>query len=224
MLTDAVREDNDLARSEASWVLGLIGDPGAFDALMELSRATGWKERSSALSALARLRDLSPAQKGVLEERVIEVFDDPGEVFYVKKDAAFTSGRQELTGVIPRLVESLGSDHYSVRYASAEAMRSLSEAHGDRVFGKIRDGIPGLSSLALTCALYAAGELSDGQKLAVVDEVLAGDRAGEPHIGVAVARLLITVEDQSGRSRREQNLLAALPEDSWQARAMLEGE
>jgi len=223
MLSAAVREDNDLARSEASWVLGLIGDAEAFGALMELSRAEGWKQRSSALGALAKLDGLSPAEKHALEERVKEIFGDPGEVFYVKKDAAFTTGRQQLTGAIPWLVESLESDHYSVRYASAEAMRDLSEGHGDRVFEELRGRFASLSSLATANALYAAGGLSDGQKLAIVDMLLAGDMSGDIHVGVAAARLLGTVEGGSARARREEGLLAALPaEASWQARALLE--
>jgi hypothetical protein len=222
MLSAAVLEDNDLARSEASWILGLIGDPEAFAPLMELSRAVGWKQRSSALSALAKLRDLSTAEKESLEERVKEVFGDPGEVFYVKKDAAFTAGRQELIGALPWLIESLEADHYSVRYASAEAMRDLSEEHGDAVYDELHENIARLSSLATTNALYAAGELSDRRKLAIVDAVLASDMSGEVHIGVAVARLLSTVEEGKSRQRREDRLLAALPKDSWQVRAMLE--
>jgi hypothetical protein len=153
---------------------------------------------------------------------VKEVFSDPGEVFYVKKDAAFTTGRQELIGALPWLVQSMESDHYSVRYASAEAMRDLSEEHGERVYESLRDTIAGLSSLAAAGALYAAGSLSDTQKLVIVDEVLESDMSGEVHVGVAVARLLITVEDGRDRRIREDRLLAALPEDSWQARALLE--
>jgi hypothetical protein len=80
------------------------------------------------------------------------------------------------------------------------------------------------SSLALTNALYTAGGLPDAQKLALVDEVLDGGRSIEVHVGVAVARLLGTIEDTEGRAGREQKLLAAVPEDAWQARAMLQKE
>jgi HEAT repeat protein len=224
MLSEAVLEDNDLAKSEASWILGLIGDPDAFDALMELSRAPGWKQRSSALSALAILDDLGEAQKEALEARVKQVLDDTAEVFYVKKDAAYSTGRQGLTGVLPWLIDALESDHYSVRFASAEAMRNLSEEHGDEVYAALHDGIAGLSSLATANALFAAGDLSDSQKLAIVDQVLDGRKSGEIHVGVAVARLLTTVGEGRGRRRREDRLLAALPEGSWQARAVLEGK
>ena len=223
MLTDAVREDNDRAKSEASWILGLIGDAEAFDALIDLSRAPGWKQRSSAMSALAKLEDLSPRQREALENRVREIFGDPDEVFYVKKDAAFAAGRQGLAGVIGRLVESLEGDHYSVRYAAAEAMRDLSEAHGDAVYEELLERVPHLSSLAVTNALYAAGELPDRQKLAIVDMVLESDASGEMHVGVGVARLLSTVEEGRDRRRMEEKLLAALPEDTWQVRALLEG-
>ncbi len=222
MLSAAVREDDDRARREASWILGLIGDPGAFDPLMELSRAPGWKERSSAVGALARLDGLSAAQKAALEKRLGEVLEDPGEVFYVKKDAAFAAGRQGLAGLLPRLVEALESDHYSVRYASAEAMRDLSEEHAERVYEVLRGGITGLSGVAAAGALHAAGELPDGHKLAIVDEVLASGRAADAEVGVAVARLLATVEQGQDRSRREDGLRAALPEGSWEARSLLE--
>jgi HEAT repeat protein len=224
MLSAAVREDNDLAKSEASWVLGLIGDADAFDALMDLSHAPGWKQRSSAMSALAKLKDLSDDRKDALEARVKEIFDDPGEVFYVKKDAAFATGRQGLIGVLPWLIEALESDHYSVRYASAEAMRDLSEDHAEEVYRRLLDRIEGLSDLATANALYAAGELSDKHKLAVIDQVLDGDKSGEIHVGVAVARVLATIEEGRNRQRRADRLLDTLPEEPWQARAMLEPE
>jgi len=224
MLSASVLEDNDLAKSEASWILGLIGDAGAFDALIHLSRAPGWKQRSSALNALAKLRDLSAAQRDALEARAKQVLDDADEVFYVKKDAAYAAGRQELTGALPRLMEALESDHYSVRYASAEAMRGLSLEHGDEVYRGLRGRIGGFSSLATVGALYAAGALTDKQKLAIIDEVLDGGYSGDAHVAVAAARLLATVGEGRNRERRETRLLAAVPEESWQVRAMLEGE
>ena len=72
-----------------------------------VSRAPGWKQRSSALNALAKLKHLSAAQRDALEARVKEVLYDADEVFYVKKDAAYAAGRQGLAGALPRLIEAL---------------------------------------------------------------------------------------------------------------------
>lgn len=223
MLSAAVLEDNDLAKSEASWILGLIGDPEAFDALVELSRAPGWKQRSSAINALARLKGLSAAQRDILEARVKEILGDADEVFYVKKDAAYATGRQELTGALARLTEALENDHYSVRYASAEAMRDLSEDHGDEVYRELRDGMGGFSGIATVGALYAAGDLTDRQKLAMIDEVLYGEYSDDAHVAVAVARLLVTVEEGKDRKARENRLENAVPGQEWQTRSVLEG-
>jgi HEAT repeat protein len=224
MLCEAVLEDNERAKSEASWILGLIGDPEAFDALMELSHANGWRQRSSALNAAGKLRDLSPSQQQTLEERVKQVLADTGEVFYVKKDAAYAAGQQDLVGALPWLISSLESDHYSVRYSCAEAIRALSDAQGGAVYSGLHESIDDLSGLALTNALYAAGQLPDRHKLALVDAVLDAGRSTEAHVGVAAARLLNTVEDADGRSGREQRLLEAVPEDAWEAAAMLRQE
>lgn len=224
MLCEAVLEDNDRAKLEASWILGLIGDPEAFAALMELSRAAGWKQRSSALNAAAKLRDLSRPQQQTLEERVKQAFADADEVFYVKKDAAYAAGEQGLISTLPWLISSLESDHYSVRYSCAEAMRSLSDTHGDAVHRALHESIRDLSGLALTNALYAAAGLTDGQKLALVDAVLDAGRYAEAHVAVAVARLLNTIEDADVRSSREERLLAAVSEDAWEAGAMLRQE
>jgi HEAT repeat protein len=223
MLSRAVLEDNDAAKSEASWVLGLIGEPAAFDALIVLSRDRGWKQRSSAVNALAKLDGLSAEQVGRLMERVDEILADDGEVFYVRKDAAYAAGRQGLTGALPLLVQSLESDHYSVRFAAAEAMRGMSADHGDAVFESLYARLDSLSNLALTDAIYAAGNLTDGRKLAVADAVLESDRAGDMHVGVALARLLGGVADTKAGLKRQERLLAAQPAGSWEVQAVLEG-
>ena len=224
MLTEAVLYDSERSQSEAAWILGLIGGPGAFDALMRLSLAEGWKQRSAGLNALAKLNDLSPSQEEALEERLKDVLADSREVFYVRKDAAYAVGRQQIIGALPLLAEALESDHYSVRYASAEAMRGLSESHGGEVYEALLERVPDYSSLAKTNAVYAAGCLPDAQKLAIVDAVLESGRPLEVHVGVALARLLSTIEGEDSRKRREERLLAAVPEGAWEVGAVLESE
>jgi hypothetical protein len=128
MLCDEVRKGNDLVKAEASWILGLIGNVGGFEALMDLSHSENWKHRSGALNSLARLKGLGPDDEERLQQRVVAAFEDGGEVFYVQKDAAFAAGNRAYLDLVPQLVGCLDHSHYSVRYAAAEALRQLSAA------------------------------------------------------------------------------------------------
>ncbi|HVP56817.1 MAG TPA: HEAT repeat domain-containing protein, partial [bacterium] len=89
MLCDEVRRGNDLAKDEASWILGLMEAPAALDALMELSYSKDWKHRSGAINSLARLKGLSADDDRKVEQRVADVLRDRNEVVYVRKDAAY---------------------------------------------------------------------------------------------------------------------------------------
>ncbi len=126
MLCDEVHKGNDLAKAEASWILGLIENAGAFDALMDLSYSKDWRQRSNAVNSLARLKGLRADDEKRLEDRVAAVLQDPSEAFYVKKDAAFAAGNRRLCDLVPQLADCLDDAHYSVRYSSAEALRQLS--------------------------------------------------------------------------------------------------
>jgi hypothetical protein len=95
---------------------------------MDLSNSGNWKHRSSALNSLARLKGLGPHDEEHLEQRVVAALEDGGEVFYVKKDAAFVAGNREYLDLVPQLVGCLDHSHYSVRFAVAEALRQLSAA------------------------------------------------------------------------------------------------
>jgi hypothetical protein len=223
MLCDAVRNGDERAAAEASWILGLIRDPEAFDALMELSQAEAWKQRSNALNALAKLEGLSVRQKEALERRVGKALSDAGEVYYARKDAAYAAGRQGLGGLVPLLVKSLKAGHYSVRYACAEALRDLSGEYEDRIYRELDGSLDGFSGPSLVNALYAAEELSDRLKLALVDSALERPKVREAYAAVAVKRLLGTVLDERGRREREEKLAALLPEDVWEPANLIDG-
>jgi HEAT repeat protein len=222
MLAEAVRGDSDRARAEASWILGLIGNPNGFDALLELTYAASWKLRSSALGALGKIEGLDDDERDRLGERLAEVLADHDEVYYVRKDAAYAGGNQHLCAALPLLLEGLEADHYSVRYAAAEAIRKLTAAECSDVAGVMADRLPDLSAAALVAGLYACHDLPAGERLDLAEAALELDRIEEPGVALAVARLLGAVEPET---EAEENRLAALrervPRQSWAVGAYL---
>jgi hypothetical protein len=224
MLSDEVRGGNDLAKSEAGWILGLIENPGGFDALMELSRSDDWKQRSDALNSLARLKGLSPDEEAALRERVAVVLADTAEVFYVRKDAAFAAGNRLYPDLAPRLAACLDDAHYSTRFAAAEALRQLSRtppvAPSDQVAAAIEAVIPDLPLTGLIPALYAAGNLPAEARMDVAESALNTTLGGETEAAAAVARLLKSVAPGTdAQTRRLAALKARLPQDSWEVKA-----
>lgn len=223
MLTEAVRTGNDRARAEASWILGLIGSNRGFEALLELSWADSWKLRSGGLNAIGKLKELSDDEKDRLSDRIRQVLTDTDEVFYVKKDAAYAAGKQEMCGLLPILLDRFDEDHYSVRFASAEAVRDMAEAGCTDVAAMIIDRMPDMGPAALVAALYAAHPLTVDARLDIAEAAVHAI-TGEP-VALAVARLVRTIDAETASHRRRiESICTALPEAYWPARALLAGD
>jgi HEAT repeat protein len=223
MLSAAVMEDGRRARAEASWILGIIGSPAAFDPLLELSRDDNWKLRSSALNAIGKLKDLSGEDRKRLEVRVKEVATDTDEVFIVKKDAMYAAGKQKLCGTLDYMLETLEHGHYSARFAAAEAVRDISAGSCDGVGDMLLERVPEMSSVGVVAGLHAAHDLPSGIKLDIAGEALRRGDIDDVHVGLAVARLLETVEPENkAQERRLDDARARVSELSWQAASMLE--
>jgi HEAT repeat protein len=222
MLTDAVLDNTARAKSEASWILGLIGSREAFEALFELSRSEDWKLRSSALSAIGKLEDLTDEDMARLELRVGEVLTDAGEVVYVRKDAAYATGKQGLCGVLGLLVDALADPHQAVRFSAAEAIRELSRGTCESIGPGLLAGLPHMDALTTAAALHAAGDLPAEEKIDLAEAVATGWTDTQAQVEVALARLLagLAPGESADRTRLEA-LLRKLPEDSWKARAYL---
>ena len=234
MLSDVVLTGDDLSRGEASWILGLIADPGAFDALMELARSQDWKLRSNSLNALARLKGLSADDENQLSEIVAEILENPTEVSYVRKDAIFTAGNRRYCDLVPLLADCLDDAHYSVRFASAEALRQMSNrpeagtlpVESASVCPQITEvleaRIPSSSAVVLVAALYAAGLLPTDAKMDVALAALGTSHAGETEVAVAAARLLQSIQPGTEAARKRlDSLKARLPGQSWEVRSVL---
>lgn len=248
MLSDEVRKGNDLAKAEASWILGLIEHAGGFGPLMELSRSADWKQRSNAVNSLARLKGLDTDDIALVNKRVAEILTDPAEVFYVKKDAAFAAGNQRFYDLAPLLAACLDDAHYSVRFASAEALRQLAmpppsaqaqtpaaPAAGSTgtpsapaVGGAIavRDAlvsrIPALTSAGLYAGLYAAGTLPAAVRMDIAEATLRTGHADQEATSVALARLLAGVRPETrDETKRLDELTARTPRDSWKTKTAL---
>jgi HEAT repeat protein len=222
MLSEAAREGNDRARAEASWILGLIGSSDAFEALLDLSHAEGWKLRSSGLNSIGKLDDLSPGEKEHLIMRVARVLLDPDEVFIVKKDAAFAAGRQELCDALPLLLDSLEDGHYSVRFSCAEAIRELAEAGCENVAGAIADRLPRLTPIATAAALHASHSLPVDRRLDVVEAALDSADMSDENVSLAVARLANTAEPETeAQADRLQSIMERIPRDFWGVQSVL---
>ena len=222
MLADAVVHDGPQAKSEASWILGLIGSREAFEALLELSRSESWKLRSSALNAIGKLKDLTPEDRARLEDRIREVLSDTDEVIYVRKDAAYTSGSQGICGLLGLLVGALDDAHYAVRFSAAEAIRDLSKGECEDVAVDLIGGLPDLDAIGTAAALHASQDLPPARKLDVAEAVVAAWAGSEPAPEVALARLLAGIEPETSQGRaRLEALRAQLPADSWKTRALL---
>jgi HEAT repeat protein len=222
MLCEAVLEDGHRAQAEASWILGLIGKRKAFDPLLELSYAESWKLRSSALNATGKLKKLPEEDKARLSDRIREVLEDDDEVFYVKKDAVFAAGMQKLSDMLEYLLLALEHDHYSVRFAAAKAIREISRTSSDLVGRELLVHVPHFSASGLVAGLHAAHELPPGKKLEMAESVRRLPIHEEVHVGVALARLLNTVEPENdNQEERLGDLREILAGRSWQAAAML---
>jgi HEAT repeat protein len=216
MLADAVMEDNPSAKSEASWILGLIGSPEAFDPLLELSHAETWQQRSSALNAVGKLNDLTVEDLARLEARIHEVLGDPGEVFYVRKDAVYACGRQTLCGSLGLLIGVLEDGHQAVRFSAAEAIKDLAESGCGHVAGMLAASLPGMNEIGVAAALHAAGGLDPEAKLDIAEALTASKAVLSPHEEVALAGLLSGLEPETPRdSKRLDAVRRTLPADSW---------
>jgi hypothetical protein len=223
MLAEAARTGNERAQAEASWILGLIGSNEGFEALLDLSLADSWKIRSSGLNSIGKLKELSDADKGRLSDRIRQVLTDTGEIFYVKKDAAYAVGKQEMCGLLSLLIDSFDEDHYSVRFASAEAVRDIAEAGCTDVADMVMDRMPDMTPAALVAALHAAHSLTVDARLDIAEAALDA-MTGEP-VALAIARLVGTIEaETASHERRIENIGEALPEAYWPARALLAGD
>ena len=225
MLADAVAQDGPRAKSEASWILGLIGSREAFEALLDLSRSESWKLRSSALNAIGKLKDLTHEDRARLEERIYEVLTDTDEIFYVRKDAAYASGRQGICGSLGLLVAALEDAHYSVRFSAAEAIRDLSGGECEDVGGELVEALPGLDAIGVAAMLHASQDLTPAQKLDIAEAAMTVWAGSRPQVEVAVSRLLAGIEPETSQGgARLEALRGELPADSWKTRAFFGGE
>jgi hypothetical protein len=225
MLTRAILGGTPSAQSEASWILGLIGSPQAFDPLLELSRAEGWQQRSSALNALAKLDDLSAEDLDRLEGRAGEVLSDTGEVFYVKKDAAYACGRQHLCGSLGLLINALDTNHQAVRFTAAEAVKDLAEFGCGKVADLLAANLPEMSEIGVAAGLYAARGLGPEAELDVAEGLIAARPVLTDHDEVALAGLLARIAPETERDRKRLDaLMVKMPSDSWKVKALVKPE
>ena len=228
MLCNQVRGGNDLAKAEASWILGLMETAGGLDVLMDLSYSEDWRQRSGAINSLARLKGLREDDEQRLEKRVTGVLENEGEVFYVKKDAAFAAGNRRYYALIPQLVNCLADLHYSVRYSAAEALRQLSRdatAGTPDVRDLIAEGLkaklPDLDPLGLVPAIYAATDLPADSKMDVAEAALGLGISQETEVAVAIAKLVKSVKPETAAQRKRlDGLTSSLPQ-AWEVRAVL---
>jgi HEAT repeat protein len=222
MLAEAVTDGGPKAKAEASWILGLIGSREAFDPLLELSRAEGWKLRSSAINALAKLDNLSRNDLERLEERVRQVLADPHEVCYVKKDAAYACGAQGLCGSLDLLCRALEDQHFAVRFSAAEAIRDLSEASCAAVAETVVAQLGNMGPAGTAALLHAAGKLTPAEKLEVAEALIASKPALASHEKVALARLLGGTEPRTPEdTERLDAIIQDLGQDSWKVQALV---
>jgi HEAT repeat protein len=216
MLCDAVREGGEGAQLEAAWILGLIGSNRGFDALLDLSHAGSWKLRSGALNAIGKLSNLSADEKGRLTDRITAVLDAPDEVFYVKKDAAFAAGNQDLCGLITLLLQSLAGEHYSVRFAACEAIHRLSEVPCEDMVDAFLAGLPDSSPRTLVATLYAAHNLPVDGRLDIAKAALDLPQREYSQVALAIARLADTIEPETeDQGKRLERITARIPREFW---------
>jgi HEAT repeat protein len=190
---------------------------------LDLSRVDSWKLRSSGLNAVGKLRDLSDAEKDRLLERLAQVLTDPDEIFYVKKDAAYAAGGQELCNLLSLLIDSLDEGHYSIRFSASEAIRALAAAGCNDVAAAMIDRVGDMSPRALVAALHAAHALPIEERLDVADAALGAVTSEEG--ALAVARLVSAIEPEtSDQQRRIDRISRALPETYWTVLSVLGGD
>ncbi len=220
MLCDATRTGNDLAKAEASWILGLIGSKKAFDALFDLSHDKSWKLRSNALNSLGKLKGLDQSQTAILAQRVNEVLADPEEVFYVKKDAAFSAGAQRLCNCLKELLDLLSDKHFSSRLSAAEAIGEICkncEGVSDLLLAKIQT----IDRIALRSFLKAACKFDDDLKVEILKKVSQSAMVSDD-IAPIYAQVLSSIEPRTPQIAQEiKKLKDSLPKDSWEVKAIV---
>ncbi|MGQ9810815.1 MAG: HEAT repeat domain-containing protein [bacterium] len=220
MLCDAVRSGNDLAKAEASWILGLIGSSKAFDALVDLSRDESWKLRSNGLNSLGKLKGLNEREAAILGERLEEILADTGEVYYVKKDAAFSAGAQSLSKCLPALVNLLSDRHFSARLSAAEAIGEICkdwEGGSDFLLAKIDT----MDQLALLSLLKVACTFEDDLKLKILKKLSQSRRISDENAPL-FAQVLTSIEPRTGKIGEDlKRLREYLSQDHWEIEAIL---
>lgn len=225
MLSEAVGDPSERTQLEASWILGLIGSRDGFAALMDLSRANGWKARSNALNSLGKLKDLTVDERSQLRERIGQVLGDPEEVFYVRKDAAFAAGNQALCETVPLLLASLEDEHYSVRFSAAQALCDLSKCDCSGVAGGIAARLDELGPIALVAALRAARDLPISDKLDIAQIAADLPESRTPHVALALARLARTIDPGTAAERaRLESITDRIARGHWAVGAILSPE
>ncbi len=222
MLVDAVRTGNHAAQAEAVWILGIIGSSRAFDALMDLSYSDSWRLRSGAMNALGKIKPLTDAQQQVLARRITEILRDSLEVFYVKKDAAFAAGNQQICECIESLVSTLNSDHYSARLAAAEAIDQLVTAGCREVGETLLKSLPDLSGTATAAALRASHSLDTDAKIEIAKRVIAAGLVDNPMVASNLASLAKSIVPETKSQASEvQKLKSILASSQWDANTIL---
>lgn len=220
MLSNAVREGNDLAKAEASWILGLIESKDAFAPLIDLSRDKSWKLRSNALNSLGKLKDLDNHQISILAERIDQVISDPDEIFYVKKDAAFAAGAQKICNRLPSLINLLSEPHFSSRLSAAEAIADLCNACNGAI-EMVLARIDSLDQLAILSLLKGISKLRDDLKLRVLERIGQSGSISED-LAPIYAQVLASIETKTSQITKEVNRLRKfLPQEDWELGAIL---
>ena len=121
LTSELERENTSRGARLAASILGRLGDDRAVEELAAAARHGDWKVRSSAVAAIGRVA----APRSV--PTLLALLDDRNEV--VRKSAAVALARvadENDDGLgedaVRRLAESLGDEHYSVRYGAARAI------------------------------------------------------------------------------------------------------
>jgi HEAT repeat protein len=175
-LVDAVRRearrtDTTKGARLAVGILGKIGDPRAFDALVELHGHENWKVRSSAGEALGRIAE--PAALTTL----LGMLADENEM--VRKSAA-VAARRILSGAdnrtpsedaVAALAAALHDPHYSVRYGAADALAEV----GEPAVRHLLAVVSGADGAPRYLAILALGEIRAEAALRPLHALLESD-------------------------------------------------
>ncbi len=220
MLIDALKHGNSRAKAEASWIVGLMGDSDAFDALLDLSESDEWKLRSGALNALGKIKPLSESQRNLLARRLNSVLTDSLEIFYVRKDAAFAAGNQKLCECINGLIQTLNCDHYSARLAAAEAIAKLADCEG--ISEILVSSLPDLSGAGVAAALHAAKSFETQDRIGFALKVVDVGLERSEMVASALASLVRTIEPETRKEKQEiEKIVASIDPEFWDAQALM---